>query len=303
MKTDFISIADHSREWIENIFELAAEIKVKLKNGEAYQPLKGKSLVMIFQKPSARTRVSFELGMWQLGGYAIYLAPSDIQMGKREATKDIARLFSRYNDGIMARLFDHKDMIDLAKYADIPVINGLTDLLHPCQIMADLFTIKEHLGRITDFKIVFLGDGNNVAHSWINIAGKIPFHFVLSCPGGYEPRREILDAARAENVGKIEIIHDPYEAVKGADVLYTDVWASMGQEEEQAKRDRDFRNHQVNTRLVSNAKPGYKFMHCLPAHRGSEVTDEVIDSSNSIVFDEAENRLHVQKAIMVTLMG
>lgn len=303
MKTDFISIADHSREWIEDIFELTAEIKTKLKNGETYQPLKGKSLVMIFQKPSARTRVSFELGMWQLGGYAIYLAPSDIQMGKREATKDLAQLFSRYNDGIMARLFDHKDMIELAEYAAVPVINGLTDLLHPCQIMADLFTLKEHLGRITDFKIVFLGDGNNVAHSWINIAGKIPFHLVLCCPEGYEPVWEIVDAAQAENVGKIEVVHDPYEAVQGADVLYTDVWASMGQEVEQAKRDRDFRNYKVNKKLVSNAKPGYKFMHCLPAHRGAEVTDEVIDSSNSIVFDEAENRLHVQKAIMVTLMG
>ena len=303
MKTDFISIADHSREWIEDIFNLTADIKAKLKNGETSELLKGKSLAMIFQKPSARTRVSFELGMRQLGGHAIYLAPSDIQMGRREATKDIAKLFSRYNDGIMARLFGHKDILELAEYASIPVINGLTDLLHPCQIMADLFTIKEHLGRITDFKIVFLGDGNNVAHSWINIAGRIPFHFVLCCPEGYEPDREIVDAAQDANVGKIEVIHDPYEAVQDADVIYTDIWASMGQEEEQAKRERDFRDFQVNTRLVSHAKPGYKFMHCLPAHRGSEVTDEIIDSTNSIVFDEAENRLHVQKAIMVTLMG
>ena len=303
MKRDFISIADYSRDWVEEIFKMTENIKAKQKNGEVYHPLKNKNLVMIFQKPSARTRVSFEIGMWQLGGYALFLAPADIQLGKREATKDIARLFSRYNDGIMARLFAHKDMLDLAAHSHIPVINGLTDLLHPCQIMADLFTIKEHLGRITDFKIVFMGDGNNVAHSWLNMASNIPFHFVLSCPKGYEPDQTVLEAALAADVGKIEIVHDPFDAVKDADVIYTDVWASMGQEEEQKKRDKDFRNYQVNANLMSMAKPDCKFMHCLPAHRGSEVTDEVVDSENSIVFDEAENRLHVQKAIMVDLMG
>ena len=200
MKTDFVSIADHSREWIEEIFDLTTEIKAKLKNGEAYHPLSGKSMAMIFQKPSARTRVSFEIGMYQLGGYALFLGPADIQMGKREATKDLAQLFSRYNDAIMARVFAHKDITGLAEHASVPVINGLSDLNHPCQIMADIYTIKERLGRITDFKLVFIGDGNNVANSFINFAGKIPYHFVLACPQGFEPDRELLASARAANV-------------------------------------------------------------------------------------------------------
>jgi len=303
MKTDFISIANHSREWIEEIFNRAAEIKSELKNGGSRHPLKGKTLAMIFQKPSARTRISFEVGMYQLGGHALYLAPSDIQMGKREATKDLARLFSRYNDGIMARLFGHDDMLELAEYASIPVINGLTDYNHPCQIMADFFTIKEHIGRITDFKLVFVGDGNNVAVSFINMASRLPYHFVLTCPEGYEPAQDVIDSARAAHAGSIDIIHDPKEAVQDADVIYTDVWASMGQEAEKRAREKIFQPYQVNKELAALAKPDYKFMHCLPAHRGSEVTDEVIDSPNSIVFDEAENRLHAQKAILVTLMG
>lgn len=303
MHKDFISIADYSRNWIEEIFDLTAELKTKQKNGEVYHPLKNKTLAMIFQKPSARTRVSFETGMWQLGGHALYLSPNDIQLGQRESTGDIAQVFSRYNDGIMARLFGHNDMLDLARHATVPVINGLTDLLHPCQIMADLFTIKEHLGRITDFKIVFIGDGNNVVHSWLNMAGNVPFHFVLSCPHGYEPDQVVLESALAANTGEIEIVHDPFDAVKNADVIYTDVWTSMGQEEEKAKREQDFQNYQVNENLLSMAKPECKFMHCLPAHRGTEVTDAVVDSPNSIVFDEAENRMHVQKAILVDLMG
>lgn len=303
MHKDFISIADYSRNWIEEIFDLTAELKTKQKNGEVYHPLKNKTLAMIFQKPSARTRVSFETGMWQLGGHALYLSPNDIQLGQRESTGDIAQVLSRYNDGIMARLFGHNDILDLARHATVPVINGLTDLLHPCQIMADLFTIKEHLGRITDFKIVFIGDGNNVVHSWLNMAGNVPFHFVLSCPQGYEPDQVVLESALAANIGEIEIVHDPFDAVKNADVIYTDVWASMGQEEEKAKREQDFQNYQVNENLFSMAKPECKFMHCLPAHRGTEVTDAVVDSPNSIVFDEAENRMHVQKAILVDLMG
>ncbi|MFC1513764.1 ornithine carbamoyltransferase [candidate division KSB1 bacterium] len=302
MKDDFISIADHSTEWINGVFELSADMKNKLNNGETYHPLKGKTLAMVFQKPSARTRISFEIGMFQLGGHALYLSPNDIQMGKRESTKDLARLFSRYNDVVMARLFGHHDILQLAEYASIPIINGLTDLLHPCQIMADLFTVKEHFGRVSDLKIVFVGDGNNVANSWINMAGKFPFNFVLACPEGYDPDEVILENARNQGVGSIEVNYDPFDAVKDADVIYTDVWASMGQEEEQAKRDKDFKDFQVNSKLVSNAKPDYKFMHCLPAHRGAEVTDAVIDSPNSIVFDEAENRLHVQKGIMAKLM-
>ena len=302
MKTDFLSIAVHSREWLESVLENAIIVKKKQKNGELYQPLKGKNLAMIFQKPSARTRISFEIGMWQLGGHAIYLAPADIQMGKREPTKDIARLLSRYNDAIMARLFGHNDLLELAEYALIPVINGLTDLSHPCQIMADIMTIKEHIGRMTDFKLVFVGDGNNVANSWIELAGKFPFHFVLACPPGYEPDKTILETAKAARVGTVEIEYDTVKAVKDADVIYTDVWASMGQEAEQEKRERDFKDYQVNKQLMSYARPNYKFMHCLPAHRGLEVTDEIIESEHSIVFDEAENRLHAQKAILVELI-
>jgi len=303
MKTDFISIADHSREWIDEIFALSTEIKTKLKNGETYHPLKGKSLAMIFQKPSARTRVSFEIGTYQLGGYAIFLGPNDIAMGKREATKDLAMLFSRYNDGIMARVFGHNEILELAEYASVPVINGLSDLNHPCQIMADFLTIKEHLGRISDLKFVFVGDGNNVANSFINFAGKVPYHLVINCPEGYEPDTELLKNARAAGLSEIEIENDPKVAVKDADVIYTDVWASMGQEEEKLAREKIFKPYQVNGELFSLAKPDCKFMHCLPAHRGDEVTDDVIDSPNSIVFDEAENRMHAQKAIMVKLMG
>jgi len=302
MKTDFLSIANHSREWLKSVLENAIIVKKKQKNGELYQPLKGKNLAMIFQKPSARTRISFEIGMWQLGGHAIYLAPADIQMGKREPTKDIARLLSRYNDAIMARLFEHNELLELAEYALIPVINGLTDLSHPCQIMADIMTIKEHIGRMTDFKLVFVGDGNNVANSWIELAGKFPFHFVLACPPGYEPDKTILETAKAARVGTVEIEYDPVKAVKDADVIYTDVWASMGQEAEQEKRERDFKDYQVNKQLMSYARPNYKFMHCLPAHRGLEVTGEIIESEHSIVFDEAENRLHAQKAILVELI-
>ncbi len=302
MNKDFVSIADFSSDWIEEVFNLTEDLKARQKKGELYHPLKGKTLAMIFQKPSARTRISFETGMWQLGGHALYLSPSDIQMGKRESTKDIAQVLSRYNSIIMARLFGHHDMIELSENATVPVINGLTDFNHPCQIMADLFTIKEHLGRIKDFRITYVGDGNNIVHSWLNIAAKFPFNLVVACPVGYEPDKEVLEYARKTN-NAIEIINDSVEAVKDADVVYTDVWASMGQEAEQAKRDKDFTGFQVNENLVKNAKTGYKFMHCLPAHRGLEVTDGVVDSSNSIVFDEAENRMHVQKAIMVKLMS
>ncbi|MCP4724366.1 MAG: ornithine carbamoyltransferase [bacterium] len=302
MKTDFISIADHSTEWLDHIFHLTSEIKSRLKNNVRYTPLEGKTVAMIFQKPSARTRISFEVGTFQLGGHALYLAPTDIQMGKRESTADIARVLSRYNDCIMARLFGHEDMIKLGKYASVPVINGLTDYNHPCQIMADIYTIFEHLGRKQDYKLVYVGDGNNIVNSFLNISAKFPFHLVIACPEGYEPDNETLVYAESAGLSKIEISHDPIAAVTDADVIYTDVWASMGQEEEKEKRARAFAEFQVNSKLVAHAKPDYKFMHCLPAHRGEEVTDEVVDSPNSIVFDEAENRMHVQKAIMVNLV-
>ena len=259
-------------------------------------------MAMIFAKPSARTRVSFETGMTQLGGHAIFLGPNDIGIGKREAIKDIARVISRYDDIIMARLFDHAHILELAEYSSVPVINGLTDLNHPCQVMADIFTILEHRGNLDNIKVAFIGDGNNVSNSWINLAARLPMHFVLASPCGYDPDPEILANARNTGLSTVEIVRNPVEAVKNADVIYTDVWASMGQEAEEEKRVKDFMPFQVNAELMRHAKPDVKVMHCLPAHRGNEITDEVIDSPNSIVFDEAENRMHVQKAIILKLM-
>ncbi len=303
MKKDFLSIADLTREEIEEIFELTRELKEKLRRGEEYTPLKGKTMAMIFQKPSARTRISFEVGMHQLGGYALYLAPSDIQVGKREAVSDIARVISRYNDVIMARLFGHEDILELAEYASVPVINGLTDLLHPCQIMADAFTILEKKGRIEGLTVAFIGDGNNVCNSWLNFASRMPITLNLGIPEGYDPDKEILAMAKRANVSKIQIFRNPKLAAKNADVIYTDVWASMGQEKEAEQRKVDFKNFQVDDGLVSVADDEVIVMHCLPAHRGEEITDSVIDGPHSVVFDEAENRLHVQKAILVKLLA
>jgi len=303
VKKDFLSIADLTREEIEEIFELTRELKEKLRRGEEYTPLKGKTMAMIFQKPSARTRISFEVGMHQLGGYALYLAPSDIQVGKREAVSDIARVISRYNDVIMARLFGHEDILELAEYASVPVINGLTDLLHPCQIMADAFTILEKKGRIEGLTVAFIGDGNNVCNSWLNFASRMPITLNLGIPEGYDPDKEILAMAKRANVSKIQIFRNPKLAAKNADVIYTDVWASMGQEKEAEQRKVDFKNFQVDDGLVSVADDEVIVMHCLPAHRGEEITDSVIDGPHSVVFDEAENRLHVQKAILVKLLA
>ena len=240
--------------------------------------------------------------MTQLGGHAIFLGPNDIGIGKREAIKDIARVVSRYDDIIMARLFDHAHILELAEYSSVPVINGLTDLNHPCQVMADIFTILEHRGNLDNIKVAFIGDGNNVSNSWINLAARLPMHFVLASPCGYDPNPEILANTINTGLSTVEIVRNPVEAVKNADVIYTDVWASMGQEAEEEKRMKDFMPFQVNAELMRHAKPDVKVMHCLPAHRGDEITDEVIDSPNSIVFDEAENRMHVQKTIILKLM-
>lgn len=302
MNKDFISIADYSRKEIEDIFDLTKELKEKVRNGEEHHLCKGQSMAMIFAKPSARTRISFETGMYQLGGYALYLSPNDIGIGKREAVKDIAQVISRYNNIIMARLFAHEYMLELAKYATVPVINGLTDYNHPCQIMADMYTIKEHKRRHTDLKVTYIGDGNNIANSWINLAAKLPFHLVICSPSGYEPDKETLAYAHKKNISEIELISDPERAVKKADVIYTDVWASMGQEQEAETRRKIFMPYQVNSNLMKSADKDALVMHCLPAHRGDEITDEVIDGPGSIVFDEAENRMHVQKAIIVKLM-
>ncbi len=304
MKTkDFISIHDLTTEEIYQIFELAKEMKSNPKKFS--KSLEGKILALIFEKPSLRTRVSFEVGIRQLGGDAIYLAPSDIQMGKRESVYDVGKTLERMVDGIMIRTFGHNIVLELARAVKIPVINGLSDLLHPCQAMADYFTMIEKKGDLKNLKVVFVGDGNNVCHSLMFGAAKLGVNFWAATPKGYEPKKEIYELAieDAKSTGaKINIVNDPEEAVKDADVVYTDVWASMGQESEAEIRKKIFQPYQVNQKLFSLAKPDAIFMHCLPAHRGEEVTDDIIDSPNSVVFDEAENRLHVQKAIMYELM-
>ena len=303
MKKDFISIADYSLSELEGIFDITRELKEKTKRREEHHLCKGLTMSMIFAKPSARTRISFETGMYQLGGYALYLSPNDIGIGKREAVKDIAQVISRYNDVIMARLFEHIHMEVLAKHATVPVINGLTDYNHPCQIMADIFTVMEHRKNLKDIKIVYIGDGNNVANSWINLASKMPMHLVLCSPSGYEPDKKTLENARKAGISEVQLVTDPKAAVKDADVVYTDVWASMGMEAEARARRKVFLPYQVNSELMAHAGKNALVMHCLPAHRGDEITDDVIDGPQSIVFDEAENRMHVQKAIIVKLLN
>ena len=256
---------------------------------------------MIFAKPSARTRVSFETGFEWLGGHALFLGPSDIEIGKREAIKDISRLFSRYNDLIMARLFDHTHILELAEYADVPVINGLTDYNHPCQIMADIMTVWEHRGALDNLKITYMGDGNNIVHSWLQLASKFPMHFVCCCPSGYEPDAKTVKMVENSGISSYELSHEPKSAVKNADVVYTDVWASMGQKEETEEREKIFADYQVNQALMESTGKDTFFMHCLPAERDREVTDGVMEADYSIVFDEAENRMHTQNAIMVYL--
>ena len=301
MKRDFLHITDFESNEITETLDLAIEIKTKLKNNENYKPFKDQSLAMIFAKPSARTRVSFETGFFRLGGHALYLGPKDIGIGKREAVKDISRVLSGYNDMIMARLFDHKHMLELAKYASIPVINGLTDFNHPCQIMADILTVYEKKGNLNNLKIAYVGDGNNIVHSWLNLSLRLPLHFTCVCPEGYEPDKKLISLVNKSNHSTVEISHDPIKGVHEADVIYTDVWASMGQKEEVEERENIFKNFQVNSNMLESTGKNTFFMHCLPAERGREVTDDVMESSNSIVFDQAENRMHAQNAIMVKI--
>ena len=303
MKRDFLHITDFNTEEVWETLELAKEIKVKLKNREEYKPFKDQSLAMIFAKPSARTRVSFETGFFRLGGHALYLSPSDIEIGKREAIKDIARVFSGYNDMIMARLFEHEHILELAEYASIPVVNGLTDYNHPCQIMADILTVYEHRGNLNNIKIVYVGDGNNVVHSWLHLAARIPMYFKCVCPEGFEPDQKTIKLAEDTGISTVEISNDPKSDISGADVIYTDVWASMGEKEETEMREKLFAEFQVNSAMMESTGKNSLFMHCLPAERGREVTDAVMESPNSIVFDQAENRLHVQNAIMVKIAG
>ena len=301
MKRDFLHITDFETNEITETLDLAIEIKTKLKNNENYKPFKNQTLAMIFAKPSARTRVSFETGFFRLGGHALYLGPKDIGIGKREAVKDISRVLSGYNDMIMARLFDHKHMIELAKYASKPVINGLTDFNHPCQIMADILTVYEKKGNLNNLKIAYVGDGNNIVNSWLNLSLRLPFHFTCVCPEGYEPDNNLIKLVNKSNISTVEISHDPIKGVYEADVIYTDVWASMGQKEEVEERENIFKNFQVNSNMIKSTGKNTFFMHCLPAERGREVTDNVMESSNSIVFDQAENRMHAQNAIMVKI--
>lgn len=303
MKKDLISIYDLTKAEIEAILHKAAELKEMHRQDIPYRPLEGQTLAMIFEKPSTRTRVSFEVGMYQLGGYALSLTPQDTQLGRGEAIADTARVLSRYVDGIMFRTFAQERVEEMARFASVPVINGLSDLLHPCQILSDIFTIGEKQGRYGGLKVAYVGDGNNVANSWINGALRLGFDLWLACPPGYEPNEKILSRARQEGSSQIILTHDPKEAVQGAHVINTDVWASMGQEGERTERIKAFQGYQVNADLIRQAREDVLVMHCLPAHRGEEITDEVMDGPHSVVFDQAENRLHVQKAILTLLMG
>ncbi len=299
------SLYDLTREEIEQIFKTSELLKLQHLSGQEHHLLKGKTLAMIFEKPSTRTRVSFEVGMWQLGGYALYLGAGDLQLGRGETIGDTAQVLSRYVDGIMARVFSHKTILDLAAHSRVPVINGLSDYSHPCQGLTDLFTAYEKKRGLSGLKMAYVGDGNNVAHSLIYGCSKVGMDIVLGCPKGYEPDPQVVSKGKeeAKKTGcEVIVTNDPKEAVKGADVVYTDVWASMGKEKEHEERVKAMKPYQVNAGLVKGAKEDYIFMHCLPAHRGEEVTNEVADSKNSVIFDQAENRMHVQKALMALTM-
>ena len=302
MFTDFLSLADLTTDDILELLDLADSLKAAVKSGKREAALAGQTLAMIFEKPSLRTRVTFETGMCQLGGHAIMLETGHIRLGERESVPDVARNLERWVDGVMARTFSHDTVVQLAEYAGIPIINALTDKLHPCQILADAQALREHRGGFDNLKLAFVGDGNNVCASWFNFAARVPLNVTLVCPPGYECDPEIVAFAQREGKGAVEVTNDLEAGVANADAVYTDVWASMGQEEESDDRAKVFAPYQVNARVMELAKKDAVFMHCLPAHRGEEVTDDVIDSAQSIVFDQAENRLHAQKAVMLTLM-
>jgi len=303
MKKDLISIKNLSQAEIEEIFSLTDELK---KDRTKFRSaLLGKTLALIFQKPSNRTRVSFEVGMYQLGGNSIYLGPDEINLGVRESIKDVAKTLSRYVDAVVLRTFAHKNVVEMAKHATVPVINGLSDFSHPCQALADIYTIKEKVKILSEVTFAYIGDGNNVCNSLLYACAKVGINMNVATPKGYEPDKEVLAGAKklAEMQNKkINLFHDPSRAVQEADVIYTDVWASMGQEKEAKKRKKIFKTFQINHKLVKLAKKDVLIMHCLPAHRGEEITDEVMDSANSVIFDQAENRMHVQKAILIRLL-
>jgi ornithine carbamoyltransferase len=304
MKRDFVTEYDLTPKEISQIFALTS--KLKKNKGKISAELRGKTVGLIYQKPSLRTRVSFEVGIHQLGGNCIYLGPDEINLGKRETTHDVAQTLSRYLDGIVARVYSHQTVVDLAKYASVPVINGLCDLYHPCQALTDVYSVLEKFGTLKKKTLAYIGDGNNVCHSLMLVCAKMGLNMTIATPENYEPNTEILETAQelAKTTGvKVTVSRDPKDAVKGAHVIYSDVWVSMGQEDETQKRLKDFHGFQINKNLTSWADKNYIFMHCLPAHRGEEVAADVIDSTHSIVFDQAENRLHVQKAILIFLLG
>ena len=294
MKRDVLRLSDLATGEIETILTVAGRLKSELRARRAHPLLAGRTLAMIFEKPSLRTRVTFEVGMVQLGGAAIHLAPGDIRLGERESAGDIARNLERWVDLVMARTFLHQSVVDLAAGARVPVINGLSDLHHPCQVLSDCFTLLEHRGRLTGLRVAFIGDGNNDVHSWMDAAARLGFDFVLACPPGYEPDPAIV----AQGGAHVSVTHDAEAAARDADVLYTDVWTSMGQETEAQARRQAFRPYQVNARLVARARPDALVMHCLPAYRGSEITDDVFEQHAGTIFDQAENRLHAQKAVL-----
>ncbi|HOK10142.1 MAG TPA: ornithine carbamoyltransferase [Candidatus Hydrogenedens sp.] len=301
MVKDFLSLLDFSTDEIHKILNLAHELKTLQKKGLPHRWLRGKTQAMIFEKPSLRTKLTFQIGMFHLGGETIVM---DMKLGERESVPDVAKNLERWVDLIVARTYSHDDLVCLAQNAKIPVINALSDLLHPCQIMADIMTLQEHFShKLENICVAFVGDGNNVFHSWAESLIHFPFRLRLVCPEGYSGNPDLIGNVKKKVEDRLEITHDVVKGLKDVDVVYTDVWASMGQEHEAEQRSKIFAPYQVNSKLMSRAKPGAKFMHCLPAHRGMEVTSEVIDSPESIVYDQAENRLHVQKAIMVTLLG
>lgn len=303
---DLVELTDYTTDEIHYLIDLAVELKRKQKQGEVYEPLKGKTVGLIFEKSSTRTRVSFEVGTYQLGGHALFLSKNDIQLGRGETIADTAGVMSRYLDGIMIRTFGHDKVVDLARYATVPVINGLSDQAHPCQVLADYQTLYEYKGTLKGLKLAYIGDGNNMAHSLMLGGAKLGVHVSVASPEGYEPDPQVVAEAREiakETGAMIEVVRDPKAAVQDADAIYTDVWASMGFEAEQKAREAAFKDYQVDEDLAQHAKSDYVFMHCLPAHRGEEVSEGVIDGKHSIIFDQAENRLHAQKALMAALMG
>ncbi len=302
----FLSLADHTPDELNELIDLALDLKSAWREGGNKPLLANKVLAMVFQKPSLRTRVSFDMAMRHLGGDALYLSPAEIGLGKRESIADVSRVLSGYVDIIMARVFEHDHILELAKYASVPVINGLSDFNHPCQAMADVLTIREHFGRLKDLNVTFLGDGNNVAVSLMFACAKLGMHFTLSAPDGYQISNPVIRSAASfasDTGGSIQTIIDPREAIKDAQVVYTDTWVSMGQEEETKKRQTIFPPYQVNDELLAGADPGCIVMHCLPAHRGEEITDSVADGKHSVLFQQAENRMHAQKAILVHLLA